>query len=120
MTSGWRHGCARSSPADTHVQGRWKLHVQYAYGCGDYTVSLAQAGNTLTGELSTPYAASPVEGTISGCEVTWSAVLGYESNRTPYRFSGSVADGAMRGVVSLGEFGTARWEARPMKSSPSA
>jgi len=93
------------------VSGRWAVRVRYLYGHSDYTVSLAQDGNALTGELSTPYAVSPVDGTISGSEVAWEAILGYEANRTPYRFSGTLTDGAMGGKVTLGEFGRADWEA---------
>lgn len=100
-------------PAAADVSGRWAVEVRYTYGCSAYTASLAQDGNALSGELCTPFTVSPVEGTISGREVTWGAALGYESNRTLYRFSGAVVDGVMRGTVSLGEYGTADWEARP-------
>ena len=98
-------------PAAADVSGRWAVQVRYTYGCSDYTVSLQQTGNALSGELCTPFIVSAVEGAISGREVTWSAVLGYEANRTLYRFSGEVSDGAMRGTVSLGEYGAADWTA---------
>lgn len=104
--------------AAADVSGCWALEVRYTYGRSDHTVSLTQAGNALGGELRTPYVVSPVEGMIAGREVCWEAVLGYESIRTAYRFTGMVEDGAMRGVVSLGEFGTADWEACPLAPTP--
>jgi hypothetical protein len=61
-----------------------------------------------------------MEGSISGCEAAWSAVLGYESNRTAYRFSGLVADAAMGGEVTLGECGAACREARTLGSAARA
>jgi D-glucosaminate-6-phosphate ammonia-lyase len=107
-------------PARADVSGEWAVDVRYVFGCSAYTAALTQEGNTLRGELRTPFTVSPIEGTISGSAVTWGAVLGYESSRTRYAFTGEVTDGVMRGVVTLGEYGTADWVARPAKAAADA
>lgn len=101
---------APGAPVD--VAGEWLLTVSFVWGGARHALRLEQDGETLSGVYHTQYADAPVEGRVQGRAVSLGVTLGFESNQVHYAFRGELDQGALRGVVSLGEFGEATWVAQ--------
>ncbi len=100
------------APPQVEVTGTWAVEIAYVYGQSRHTMRLRQDGARVSGEYTTPYARTPLQGEVQGEKITFSASLGYQSNETVYAFEGAVEGNAMAGRVGLGEYGWATWQAR--------
>jgi uncharacterized pyridoxal phosphate-dependent enzyme len=111
-------GLAAAEPPAVDVAGEWQVEVSFVLGGARHGLTLSQDGARLTGTYRTRYEEAPVTGEVAGRRVTLRTALGYQSNRTPYRFSGEVGPGgALAGDLDCGEFGAARWRATPIGSA---
>jgi len=104
---------AERVPEAPHIDcsGSWQLQINYVRGEGRYALALDQAGSSLQGTLTSVYATVPVNGTVEGSEVHFSARLGYQASQVTYCFKGRLERGELAGSVALGEYGTAVWRA---------
>lgn len=100
-----------AAPPGVILTGDWEIELTYVYGRSQHALSLTQEEGLLTGRYCTPYNNSAVCGRVSGKRVTFSTVLGYQSNETRYEFEGAAEGEILAGKVSLDEFGEARWRA---------
>lgn len=102
-------------PPAVNVSGEWVVELRYVLDSSTHAVSLTQDGATLQGSYRARYERVPVEGQVQGRAVSFSATIGYQSNKLRYRFTGTAdQDSTMSGEVDLGEYGTAQWSARRM------
>ncbi len=102
---------APEAPA-VDVAGEWLVEVSFVRGTARYGITLVQEGGCLSGVCRSRYQQAPIQGEVVGRRVTLRTALGYQSNRTPYRFTGALGeDGCLQGELDCGEFGTARWRA---------
>ena len=86
----------------------YDLVVRYVRGTGSYHLSLNKR-QPANGQLQTLHRRHR-KGQVMGL-VTFNATLGYQSNMVEYRFTGRLRGGTIAGKVSLGEYGTAEWQA---------
>jgi L-seryl-tRNA(Ser) seleniumtransferase len=93
------------------VAGEWGVAISYVYGASQHDMTLSQQDALLTGSYRTNYARTDISGLVTGARITFSTVLGYQSNETRYEFEGIVERDTMAGQVCLGEFGQASWRA---------
>jgi D-glucosaminate-6-phosphate ammonia-lyase len=106
------------------LSGEWEVRVRFLHGERIHKVTLAQAGNALSGEQHSPLFEGAVTGQIEGGHVTLSFGTRYEGSNIRYNFEGEASAGAMSGTTKLGtssdhhqgpvnlaQFGTARWSA---------
>ncbi|MBM3190272.1 MAG: aminotransferase class V-fold PLP-dependent enzyme [Chloroflexi bacterium] len=94
------------------VSGTWQVDTQYVLGASTHSMTLVQNGSELKGTYRSQFGWQELEGKIQGAEIAFRATLGYQINKVQYEFAGTVEGDAMRGTVSLGEFGSAQWTAK--------
>jgi D-glucosaminate-6-phosphate ammonia-lyase len=103
---------ATPAVAPAQVGGHWQIHTRYVLGESTHALNLQQVGNDLSGTYRSQYAWSDVKGRVEGNQVELRVVIGYQGNNVTYVFTGVVEDALMRGTVSLGEYGSAPWNAQ--------
>jgi L-seryl-tRNA(Ser) seleniumtransferase len=92
------------------LTGRWNVQIRFLRGETRHSLEIRQQGGALSGRHLGDCWEAPLEGTISGNEVTVHSVLGDGSTRLEYTFRGRV-QGGMAGTVELGSYGSADWRA---------
>ncbi len=95
------------------LSGDWKLELDFLLGAASHTLHLEQSGADVVGRFRTQYGDQEIRGTVSddGSVLLRSSVH-YQACGAPYIFRGQLAKEQMAGELSLGEFWTARWQAR--------
>jgi len=88
------------------------VDTRYILGASTHSMTLVQNGSELKGTYRSQFGWQELEGKIQGAEIAFRATLGYQINKVQYEFAGTVEGDAMRGTVSLGEFGSAQWTAK--------
>jgi len=106
------------------VSGRWDVSIAFLHGRARHRLELVQSGRRLEGRHVARASRGVVSGSISGCVVTFQAR--HEASPMPlyYGFTGTVADGCLRGELTVGacadehngpvfrgQFGAATWQA---------
>ncbi len=94
------------------VAGDWQGDISYVYGTSTHSMTLVQDDNEIEGVYRSQFASPRLTGRVCGAEVTFRALLGIQSNKVTYVFTGTAQADVMRGQVDLGEFGSAPWVAR--------
>jgi L-seryl-tRNA(Ser) seleniumtransferase len=93
------------------VGGMWQIDIEYTLGHSTHSVTLLQDGKQLSGTYRSQFAYSDVTGHVEGANAEFATRIGYEANIVHYVFTGASEGDVMRGTVSLGEYGSARWTA---------
>ena len=96
----------------SNADGVWETVTNTPVGQQKATMTLATAGDTLTGTLSGAQGTITIqEGKVDGDRLTWKADI---TNPMPMTlsFSARVAGDAIRGNVDLGAFGNAAFEGK--------
>jgi uncharacterized pyridoxal phosphate-dependent enzyme len=93
------------------VAGTWEIHTEYTLGESTHSVVLEQEGSDLKGSYRSQFSWTEVEGHVCGDQVEFHTVLGLQSNRVRYVYTGRVEGACMSGTVDLDEFGSATWTA---------
>jgi len=97
---------AAPQDAQASVAGTWALTVETAQGTGRPTVKLQQNGEKLTGTYASEvFGERPVTGTVKGTEVTFAFTGSFEGTTFTVTYAGRVENDAMKGRVTLGDFG---------------
>lgn len=103
---------SRLDQTPAELAGRWDLHLDFSLGSAEHVLFFNQEGNLLEGRHDGDLLKGDLSGSVFGQEVDFRSRHSYEGTRIGFRFRGKVDAGSMRGVVDLGEYGEARWEAR--------
>jgi L-seryl-tRNA(Ser) seleniumtransferase len=93
------------------VAGQWDVHLEFDYGAADHTVILEQNGGRLVGTHHGEFAAGDLTGTVDAAGISFQSSLPTEGTRVSFAFTGKLEGEKMSGVVSLGEYGEARFTA---------
>ncbi|HLG57612.1 MAG TPA: hypothetical protein VI485_19875 [Vicinamibacterales bacterium] len=96
------------------VTGKWTFQVQTELGSGSPTVTLAQAGETLTGHYSSEaLGEADLTGTVKGPDIAFSFTANAQGMTIVVTYTGTIeASNAMKGKVTLGEFGGGTFTAK--------
>jgi hypothetical protein len=96
------------------VTGKWTFQVQTELGSGSPTVTLVQAGEKLTGHYSSEaLGEAELTGTVKGRDITFSFTANVQGMMIAVSYAGSIEAGdAMKGKVTLGEFGGGTFTAK--------
>jgi len=106
------------------LSGEWEVRVRFLHGERVHKVTLAQAGNMISGEQHSQLFEGGVTGQIEGGHVQMSFGTRYEGSNIRYNFEGEAGAKAMSGITKLGtssdhhqgplnlaQFGFAQWSA---------
>lgn len=88
------------------VDGKWNLTIKTPMGDQGGVLTLKQEGDALTGEMTGPQGAAPIEnGAVEGETLKWHAKVTSPMPIT-LEFEGKLNGGDIAGSVKLGAFGT--------------
>lgn len=93
--------------AQEGVGGTWELVVQAPTGDTPVTMKLSLDGNKATGTLASALGTMDVTGLAAADSVEVSGTLDFQGTNIPLTLRGKITDGAIGGVVQLGDFGDA-------------
>ena len=91
---------AQSGPA-----GSWDLSMTTPQGATTVGLTLALAGDKVSGEMSSPLGAVPVAGTATATDVKVTADVNIQGMALTFTIDGKVAGDSMDGTVKIGDFG---------------
>ena len=91
------------------VAGQWNIRLDFVRGSANHVLFFEQQGENITGTHRGSMLAGDLRGTVKGNQVRFRSSFPYEGTRLNYQFEGRLENGALAGVVDLGEYGTARW-----------
>lgn len=94
------------------LTGDWQIEIRFVRGTARHAVHLEQADETLQGRYRSQFADHELRGRVEGDRVDMDVGIHYQHCGVRYAFRGTVAGDVMQGEVGLGEYGSARWEAR--------
>lgn len=94
---------------DANVAGTWTLSMNFGGGGGQggggrggpQTLTLTQDGQKLTGTLHGGRGDSPVTGTISGNNITFSVTRQTQNGEVKTDYTGTVSGDSMKGTVNM-------------------
>ncbi|GJL93127.1 hypothetical protein [Hyphococcus sp.] len=88
------------------VDGKWNITIKTPMGDQTGVLTLKQEGDALTGEMTSPSGAAPIEnGKVEGDTLMWHAKVTSPMPIT-LEFSGKTEGDAISGTVKLGAFGS--------------
>lgn len=99
------------SPPAADVSGRWDVAMQFVSGSGTCAFALEQEGSTLTGTHHGRFATRDLAGSLHGRDLLLCSSYTQNGVRLNYTFTGVATSDKIEGTVSLGEYGTATWQA---------
>ena len=99
-----------ASAQDAQVAGPWTLSMNFGGGGGQgggggrgggQTLTLTQDGQKLTGTLHSMRGDSPVTGTISGNNITFTVTRQTQNGEMKIDYTGTVSGDSMKGTVNM-------------------
>ena len=104
---------APSAPAGAaiSVAGLWDAQLDFGYGSARHKLVFEQDGAKLMGTHEGEFAAGDLSGGVAANTIRFQSSLATEGTRVSFQFSGTLEGGQLSGVVTLGEYGEARWTA---------
>ncbi|MEO7142211.1 MAG: hypothetical protein ABI165_01770, partial [Bryobacteraceae bacterium] len=105
---------ARNPPAEpaADLSGEWNVHIEFAAGSSDHTLSLRQQGSRITGVHQGDFISRDIYGSIDGDAVKLLSQVGESHGfALTYRFTGVVQGDSISGPLDLGEYRSAKWTA---------
>jgi D-glucosaminate-6-phosphate ammonia-lyase len=96
------------------LSGVWDLHIEYAAGAGEHSLSLQQRNGRVQGIHRGEFVARDLAGTIDGDTVELRSSLPEQAigNALNFTFTGKVNGDTMSGDLDMGEYLSARWSAK--------
>jgi len=94
---------------DAKVEGAWTLTLETPNGTLNPTLTLKQAEEKLTGTYAGRMGEIPIEGTIKGSAIAFSAKINAQGQEIVLTFTGTVDQDSMKGSVDFGGMGSANW-----------
>jgi len=99
------------SGAPVSVDGAWALTVHYPRGVASHRLTLVQDGGAVTGIHKGEIFTGPVRGTVRGETVELRSSMPNPGNNFSFTFRGTASGNRMGGMVDMGEYGSASWDA---------
>ena len=93
------------------VPGQWNVRIDFSLGRADHVLVFEQRGTELIGTHSSAALKGDLKGSVQADEIRFRSSHGYQGTTFNYDFTGAFRDGALSGVVAMGEYGQARWTA---------
>ena len=104
-------------PPVATISGRWDIDIAFAAGAATHALHLQQTGNRLDGTHQGNFLSRDISGTISGDTIVLSStVTERHGDALNYRFTGTVSSNSMVGTLDMGEYLTATWTGRRVRS----
>jgi D-glucosaminate-6-phosphate ammonia-lyase len=99
-------------PASFDVSGEWDLEISFAAEIAKQTIVFNQKDNVINGTHFGTYAQRDLAGSIFGNKILFRSAFTENGVRLDFEFTGEVAgEDSMGGVLSLSEYGNAKWKA---------
>jgi uncharacterized pyridoxal phosphate-dependent enzyme len=95
----------------TNISGNWSLHMEYVAGAADHTLVFTQTDAALSGTHASEIMKGDLRGSMNGSDVHFRSSSPFEGTSISYDFTGKVNGNRMEGVVSMAEYGPAKWVA---------
>jgi L-seryl-tRNA(Ser) seleniumtransferase len=101
-------------PPAADLSGEWEVAITFAAGTGIHRMTIRQEGAAIQGTHRGDFLERPLSGTVNGETVQLRSSVPERTigNALSYNFTGKLANGAMSGGLSLGEYREATWTAR--------
>jgi len=106
-------------PAIIDLSGHWDLDVSFLNGKSKHALFIEQKGNWIEGKHKTDFELLDIIGMVEGNELKMRSDFRIPGNHLTYMFSGKGNDGSFSGSIFLGEYLTAKFEAKRVDLSPS-
>ncbi len=94
-----------------NIGGQWDLEMKFSASTVNQVLLFEQSDNNLKGTHIGSIGSRDLTGTISGNEILIHSSYTLEGVRINTEFKGLVEGNSMKGVASLGEYGSATWKA---------
>jgi hypothetical protein len=91
------------------VAGTWTLSVESPRGTSESKLVLTQAGEQLTGTLTSQRGEMPVKGTLKGNTLALSYTVDMQGNQMEIKYDGTVDGSTMSGTVAYGQMGSGKF-----------
>jgi D-glucosaminate-6-phosphate ammonia-lyase len=105
-----RHEPRTEAPAG-EVSGQWDVELTFVSGSANQSFALEQRGNDLIGTHTASFARRDLAGTLHGSDLVLRSSYTEQGVRLNFTFTGTLRGETMEGRVTLGEYGTATWNA---------
>jgi hypothetical protein len=104
--------------APVDVAGNWR--VEFVVPTGEMAVNMTinQNGSKLSGQVVNEDGEFPIEGTVSGDQVTVTWVVPEQGSRMPITMKGTVEGEYITGTARIGDVGEGTLSARRMSRNP--
>jgi uncharacterized pyridoxal phosphate-dependent enzyme len=100
------------APGASKVEGKWHVSIQYQRGRGEQQFDLKQDGSNLSGVQKGELFNAALKGTIHGNDLKLRSTMPVSGHQIEWSFTGTVDGTTASGLVDLGEYGKAAWQAR--------
>lgn len=123
----WRRSLHQFAPllftAADQITGVWKADFETQIGLKKYTITLKQAGATLTGKATVELDGEKTEvelkeGKVEGDTISFVERLNIQGNDVPITFTGKVSGDEIRFTREVGEFGSTTATAKREEVAP--
>lgn len=99
--------------AQTNVAGDWELTITSPQGERTTPVTLKQDGEKITGMFKSPAGEVPLEGKITGNDLTLTFTLSFQGQPLPITMTGKVDGASIAGKADFGGFAEGEFTAKP-------
>jgi uncharacterized pyridoxal phosphate-dependent enzyme len=100
------------APGAAKVEGKWHVAIQYTRGKGEQEFELTQQGSDLSGTQKGELFHAMLKGSIHGDDLMLHSTMPVSGHEVSWNFTGKVSGNSASGTVTMGEYGTAAWQAR--------
>ena len=98
--------------AQTDVSGSWTLTIDAGQGANETPMMIEQDGDMLKGTYGAGDMESPIEGSITGSDITFTSEIDApQVGPMTLSFSGMVDGSNVKGTVDFGGFASGNWSA---------
>lgn len=98
--------------ADVSVTGHWEVDVHFFTSTSKHSFFIEQEGNWVHGVHQSEFDTREMVGMVEGAEVKFRSSFRYPGDNVTYLFSGKVSGDTMEGDIHLGEYLTAKFNAK--------
>jgi seryl-tRNA(Sec) selenium transferase len=93
------------------IAGKWAVTVHYSRGTGDQHFELKQSGDAITGDHKGEIYNGQLRGKVTANQVQIMSRMPVSGGGIGFIFKGTVQGNTMSGTVTMGEYGSATWNA---------
>lgn len=115
IPSAW---AAADNPKPADIAGTWAVTSLDPQGTETRIMTIREEDGKITGTLKQQAIVSPVQGTVDGNKVTFSAKLRTNKGEMEIDFTGTVAGDSMMGDSKQGGTATVSWTAAKLPDEP--